>query len=53
VPAEAEPFVAHGVEGGQKAGLEQLFGRDARTPAGPVQFLEEGRVSGARRPPGA
>ena len=38
-----EAFAAHGVEGGEHAGLEQLLGRDA----GPAQFLvelvEEGR----------
>lgn len=38
-----EAFAAHGVEGGEHAGLEELLGRDA----GPAQFLvelvEEGR----------
>jgi hypothetical protein len=42
VPTKAKPFAPHTVEGGQQAGLEQLFGRDARTPAGLVELLEEG-----------
>ena len=38
-----EPFAAHTVEGGQDAGLEELFGRDAGAAFPGIEIVEQGR----------